>query len=481
MKKISIILIFFVMLPFFIFAEGQDEDIVTPTAPIPKIKAVLDVVVKVHDDQAAWAAKYKKLTGIELEILQPTHNKYEEKLKIMIAGGDIPDIFETMPTFASLYAKEGAAVALDGFIAANPNLASVPKRLLDSYRSQDGKLYFFPLQLGGGCVGYIRKDWLDKLGLSIPTTYDELVNVMEAFTKRDPDGDGQANTYGYSATLMGDGIFQDMYNRNIMLDAKGNFFVKNGKWVDGFAQPEMKEALARWQKLYKAGIIDPEIFTNQTSDMREKFFQGRTGIVEYWVASWAFKMQRDTHAASGPNAVVKPFAPVKGAKYLDRLARVFCISTKTKNPKAVFDNWIGLMWDQGPGQELFVYGVEGIHHKKLGGNKVEFLPSPANPKIRLSKIYVEEFYQINDGDIRSKQDAITDEATRIWQKNSEPLSLEAGGDVYNRYIGEIHNLRLEIFSKVTKGDMSPDEGMREYIRKSKNFQVDQMIRELGGK
>ena len=47
----------------------------------------------------------------------------------------------------------------------------------------------------------IRKDWLDKLGLKVPTTTDELMAVMKAFTFNDPDGNGKADTYGYGAFI----------------------------------------------------------------------------------------------------------------------------------------------------------------------------------------------------------------------------------------------------------------------------------------
>ena len=42
---------------------------------------------------------------------------------------------------------------------------------------------------------YIRQDWLDNLGLEIPTTFDELLEVIRAFTEDDPDGNGENDTY----------------------------------------------------------------------------------------------------------------------------------------------------------------------------------------------------------------------------------------------------------------------------------------------
>ncbi|MBO1722884.1 sugar ABC transporter substrate-binding protein, partial [Extibacter sp. GGCC_0201] len=45
----------------------------------------------------------------------------------------------------------------------------------------------------------IRQDWLDNLGLYMPTTAEELLDVMRAFTFDDPDGNGKDDTYGFTA------------------------------------------------------------------------------------------------------------------------------------------------------------------------------------------------------------------------------------------------------------------------------------------
>ena len=39
----------------------------------------------------------------------------------------------------------------------------------------------------------IRQDWLDKLGLKMPVTQEEFVDVLRAFKTQDPNGNGQAD------------------------------------------------------------------------------------------------------------------------------------------------------------------------------------------------------------------------------------------------------------------------------------------------
>ena len=46
---------------------------------------------------------------------------------------------------------------------------------------------------GTGQHMLINKAWLDKLGMQVPTTRDELEDVLKAFKTEDPNGNGQAD------------------------------------------------------------------------------------------------------------------------------------------------------------------------------------------------------------------------------------------------------------------------------------------------
>ncbi|MCL2478552.1 MAG: extracellular solute-binding protein, partial [Treponema sp.] len=72
------------------------------------------------------------------------------------------------------------------------------------YTTINGKSYGIPYAGGGqprneGML--IRKDWLDNLGLKVPVTTQDYLDVMSAFTTKDPDRNGRADTYGYGAFL----------------------------------------------------------------------------------------------------------------------------------------------------------------------------------------------------------------------------------------------------------------------------------------
>jgi len=93
--------------------------------------------------------------------------------------------------------QSGMFWELDPYLDQFPNLSAMNPQHYDNIRV-DGKLYGIPQYRDIGRAALIfRKDWLDKLGLSVPTTVEEYYNVSKAMAFDDPDGDGQQNTYGF--------------------------------------------------------------------------------------------------------------------------------------------------------------------------------------------------------------------------------------------------------------------------------------------
>ena len=66
----------------------------------------------------------------------------------------------------------------------------------------------------------MRIDWLENLGMDVPTNWDEFVAVLEAFTFGDPDGNGENDTIGMTLPFV-TGLEFDYYNRFIMQNSTG--------------------------------------------------------------------------------------------------------------------------------------------------------------------------------------------------------------------------------------------------------------------
>lgn len=107
----------------------------------------------------------------------------------------------------------------------------------------------------------INKTWLDKLGLEVPTTLDELEEVLKAFKEQDPNGNGKADEipmdwpceYGHGPYCL-----TGAYG---LADDKGKIILKDGVVDFLYTTEEYKNVTAYLHKLYAQGLINPEVFT----------------------------------------------------------------------------------------------------------------------------------------------------------------------------------------------------------------------------
>ncbi|MDA3955510.1 extracellular solute-binding protein [Oceanispirochaeta sp.] len=473
-SKLSQILLLLVM-PLALFAAGQQEASETGDPGLKKISAIFDRILTEDNGQKEWAAAFEDLTGTKIEIVKPVHNQYSQILGATFAAGDLPDIVEIQTNDYLSYAKSGHLVPLEEYIEKSAEFKNVSKDLIEAYRLKDGHIYGVPTYDGGGCVTYIRKDWLDNLNMKVPTTWDEYYNVLKAFTFSDPDGNGVNDTMGLTMPFQ-TGYEFDYYNRFIMQQAMFGFQNKNGKWVDGFLEPEMKDALTRFNKLYNEGILDNEFFTNKTSTARSKIYEGQAGVMEYWSGTWAERFD-ESAKNSNPAAQVISIEPIKNAFYINRVGPAFSITTAAKNPAAVFDVFLNTMLDKGAGQVLFTYGIEGTHYEMKDGKYV-MMPEPANPDRPFDKAYSDPTLIMNNWKPLVPLTDLINLSREIHVANSIQLSLPQGGDIYIKRNGELLTVKQEFFALAVTGALTPAEAQAQYKAKAMDLELDTILAEL---
>lgn len=154
--------------------------------------------------------------------------------------------------------------------------------------SSDGKMYYvgFLLSQGINTNGhfFINKTWLDKLGLSVPTTTEELTEVLRAFKNGDPNGNGLADEIPYEATFAdvntglynafsAFGIPMNEYFVHLSADGKVLFMPEE----DGF------RACVEWlHSLCQEGLLDVESLTQGSNLWAAKVNQQKAGYFTYW-------------------------------------------------------------------------------------------------------------------------------------------------------------------------------------------------------
>lgn len=231
---------------------------------------------------------------------------YDQKVNLAIAAGDLPD--GLVVTTSQLLQMVKADELADLTEAFNKYASPAMKDMMAKTGGKalkgvtfNGKILAIPslsVPDDGYHVTWIRKDWLDKLGLKPPKTLDELVAVAQAFMDKDPGNNGKGKTIGIAGQQNGGKLysnFLDSTNNNFGLDplfasfnAYPGFWVKgaDGKAVYGSILPETKKALAKLADLYKKGILDQEIGIRK--DATEAPVGGKAGIYFgcWWNGYW---------------------------------------------------------------------------------------------------------------------------------------------------------------------------------------------------
>ncbi len=228
---------------------------------------------------------------------------FEQKINLSIASNDLPDAMVVKETQFRQMVKSGQLEDLtEAFNKyASPTLKEIietTKGLAMQSVTVDGKMYALPnVTPEADMVHYmwIRKDWLDKLGLEPPKTIDELEKVATAFVEQDPDGNGKADTVGISGPQLGGNLHADFLNPNnnnfgfdpifSSFHAYPGFWIKDseGKTTYGSIQPETKEALSKLRDFYAKGLIDKEMSIRKNA--QELVKNGTAGI--YFGVWWS--------------------------------------------------------------------------------------------------------------------------------------------------------------------------------------------------
>ena len=123
----------------------------------------------------------------------------------------------------------------------------------------------------------IRDDWLEAVGMAAPTTLDELREVLRAFTEEDPDGDGQANTWGAPGTISEDNLFRMvLWSYGIGHTGHGQpgrefptgywTVDADGELVNSVITENYRDALKYWQGLWDAGYLHPDVTAKNKGD-----------------------------------------------------------------------------------------------------------------------------------------------------------------------------------------------------------------------
>ena len=447
-----------------------------------KITIMVDgTLVTKENGREAFEAKWEELTGVELEIIQPDHDAYTDVVGQTFASGAWPDVILLNSAFYAGYASEGVLWDMTDAYANSDLKASgriKNEALVEGLKLNDA-LYGISPSRGNGCVTYVKQAWLDNVGMEAPTTYDEYIAMLDAFTNGDPDANGvDGDTYGMSsAGLVGKEIPFINYNPEFWQEAFPSFYLNDdGVWVDGFTEPELVGALQRLSDSYEAGYIDKEALTNGTKDCRNKYYEDKYGVFTYWAGTWASNLSNNLIAndKDGELVALEPIAEV--GQYLERQAPVWAITAKAEDPQGVFDAFFETMLDGGEVQKLWTYGVEGVHWstaaeevvgKTYAEGEFHMLENMEKPGTQYKKNHIDpmnaltNFTEIEDpGQATVAPEAR--KAAQVFNDNSRLVELVPSNEIMSQYNGDLVTLKREIVANVVTQGASIESEMARF-------------------
>ena len=457
-----------------------------------------------------WGDKFdeqlKQLTELDFEVVRPDHNSYYDAVaNSMLDASAMPDVLILSSDYLALYAGQG--LIWDMTDAWNNSETKASGRLVPDaekimkanyVRGVDGEkaLYGFVPARGNGCCTYIKVSSLEAAGYKADEvanktmTYDEYYKLLKDIQAASDNKNFVISTSGFVAGG-NSGKTEAPYTNYLpefYQDAQFTFYLKDGKYVDGFAEDSMKKAMDRLKTAVSDGIIDKASQNQSTSDARKKWQSAdkstTSSVFSYWAGTWAQTLTNNLPDKSDSLIAIKPIKEL--GKYTERLAPAWAITYKAyENGKAegIFKYFIDTMLDGGDIQVAWEYGAKGTHwddkaedvtlkgkEDKVSSYKegeFHFLPTPEDATKLMSKNHVDpslaiaDFGDKTDPGAKAVTQIVTD-CYKMFNANSEIAAVLPATEVLNNNIVDINTKRLEVLSQVVLGEKTYDEAMADY-------------------
>lgn len=454
------------------------------------------------DEQYCWQ-ELQERTGIDIEWVHPPVGTEQENINVAIASRDLPDIitwtWNDQPGGAAKMVEDEVIIPLDEYKEYMPNYMALLEKnetADKSSRLDDGSLYGFSHIIEDESVmvtaGFmIRKDWLEKLKLDVPTTIDEWHTVLKAFKEQDPNGNGKQDEIPFVCNKGAHFV-----HMATAFGVRNGFYVdNNGKIHYGPIEDEYREFIKTMAQWYSEGLIDSEYVTNEIKNVDAKVLSDQAGCLYGSITSQFAKYIRQKAGSGFDLVAVKSPADKNGVSHSGLDARKYgvngqtiAISSKCKHPiQAV--QLIDYLFGE-DGRMLTNWGKEGESYEIVDG-KPEFTDHILNNEEGLSSLdavakyafpiygYAGPFYHDSYAAINlqlpQQQDAV-----KTWMEESTDMLIpilyptKEESEIYTDVMSEVSTYRSEMFTKFIIGK-EPIEKFDEYVNTIKKYGIDKVI------
>ena len=274
----------------------------------------------------AYTRYIKSVINVQnVDVFEANDSQYDTNVSMVISMGSLPDIM-VVSSQDEVEQLVEAGLIEDLTESYNNCISDRIRKMYESYGDSlkdmvtyDGKIMALPETniTDGPNLVWLRKDWMDKLGLSEPHTIDDVVNIVKHFISEDPgnngvDASGKPNTVGLAVDtdVTGECGYSSEFLLDIIFACFGAYpkqWIMNddGEIVYGSVTDEAKEALSYINSLYNQGVIDNDFLLRTSTNICELIENGLCG--SFFGPWWAPNNPLANAVSRNPDANWQPY------------------------------------------------------------------------------------------------------------------------------------------------------------------------------
>lgn len=274
----------------------------------------------------AYTRYIKSVINVQnVDVFEANDSQYDTNVSMAISMGSLPDIM-VVSSQNEVEQLVEAGLIEDLTESYNNCISDRIRKMYESYGDSlkdmvtyDGKIMALPETniTDGPNLVWLRKDWMDKLGLSEPHTIDDVVNIVKHFISEDPgnngvDTSGKPNTVGLvvDTDVTGECGYSSEFLLDIIFACFGAYpkqWIMNddGEIVYGSVTDEAKEALSYISSLYNQGVIDNDFLLRTSTNICELIENGMCG--SFFGPWWAPNNPLVNAVSRNPDADWQPY------------------------------------------------------------------------------------------------------------------------------------------------------------------------------
>jgi len=429
MKKLILAFVVLVMASAVVFAGGNSDRSDTAETLTPTGRLTVEVFDRgtdggktlAHDNEWTRWIKEKVKRDLNIDITFVPVGRWSENtdiVNLMAAGpGSAPDLCYTYAGgMVEVFRDQGGVMNLAPYIDSYlPDL----KRLLGSdpaypgkdfiYRNADpqtGRIYSIPsyrVAIAQRNI-FIRKDWLDKLGLAVPTNLNQFYEALKAFRDRDPGGVGRGRVVPYGQNSDARWGLANLIHHHI-----NSRMSDRDRWIYNIADryiymPGYKEGVQLMNRWYNEGLIYRDFPLMTLAD--DFYNQIKSGVVGAFCQNWDMPYRTDYKLLEDlqrnvPGADYIPIDIVQNKDMMDKVGLQIFIPSFSQNKDAALKylNWLA----KPENYQFLQIGRAGVNHEMVNGVPRTLSVAAGNPWIQNSPNNIDYTMPINGVEMGSPE------------------------------------------------------------------------------